>query len=99
MVGKCELCGRENELNEHHLIPKSNHKNKWFKKNFTLEDMKNCKIWVCKDSCHPTIHKFISEKDLGRYYNTLELLKEHTEIKKFIQWVSKQTGKIKKTLK
>ena len=31
-------------------------------------------IMVCKHDCHPAIHKFISEKELGRKYNTIELL-------------------------
>lgn len=97
MLGNCELCGRENELNEHHLIPKINHKNKWFIKNFTKDDMKNRKILICEHDCHPTIHKFLTEKELGRYYNTKELLLSHPEIAKYVEWIKKQTGKIKKT--
>jgi len=39
MENKCELCGRENVLTFHHLIPVTLHKNKWFKKNYTREEM------------------------------------------------------------
>jgi len=46
MIGNCELCKRENELTFHHLIPRTNHKNKWFKKNFTREEM-NQGINIC----------------------------------------------------
>lgn len=97
MLGICELCGRENELNEHHLIPKINHNNKWFVKNFTKDDMKYRRIWVCEHDCHQTIHKFINQKDLGRYYNTKELLLSHPEVLNYVEWIKKQTGKIKKT--
>lgn len=98
MLGNCELCNRQNELNEHHLIPKINHSNKWFIKHFTKEEMKNRKLWLCKDDCHSTIHKFFTEKELGKFYNTKELLLAHPKVKKYIEWVKKQTGNIKKTL-
>lgn len=99
MEGKCELCGRELPTTEHHLIPKTNHSNKWFRKTFTLEDMKSRKIDACVD-CHPAIHKFIpSEKELGRNYNTLEKLLAHPKIAKFVEWVKKQDGKQSKTKK
>ena len=39
------------------------------------------------------------EKDLGRYYNTKKLLLAHPEIAKFVKWVKKQNGKVKKVMK
>jgi hypothetical protein len=93
MKGKCDLCNRELPTTEHHLIPKTNHKNKWFRKNFSIKDMRTRKIDACAD-CHPAIHKFIpSEKELGRYYNTLEKLLAHPQISKFVEWVKKQDGR------
>lgn len=89
----CELCKRELPTTEHHLIPRKNHNNKWFIKNFSKEEMKNRKIDVCGD-CHSAIHKFIpSEKELGRKYNTSEKLLSHPKLAKFIEWVKKQDGK------
>ena len=44
---KCELCGRENELNFHHLIPTSQHTNKWFRKNYTYEQLQEG-IYICE---------------------------------------------------
>jgi len=89
MTGKCELCERENELTFHHLIPKSQHTNKWFKKNFTREEMATG-INICKHDCHKYVHKSINEKELGRSFNTLEKLLRHPKIKKYIKYIQKQ---------
>jgi len=89
MMGKCELCGRENELTFHHLIPVCLHKNKWFKKNYTREEMSKG-INVCKYDCHREIHNIISEKELGRSFNTLEKLLRHPKIKKYIKYIRNQ---------
>ena len=53
----CEMCEREMLCNEHHLIPRTNHKNKWFLKHFTIDDMKTRKLMTCYD-CHSDIHRF-----------------------------------------
>lgn len=93
MKNKCVLCERELPTTEHHLIPKTNHNNKWFKKKFKKEEMKNRKINVC-DDCHSAIHKFIpNEKELGKNYNTIEKLMSHPNLKKFIEWVKNRDGK------
>ena len=83
---KCELCGRENICTKHHLIPRTNHKNKWFKKNFTKDEMIKT-IYLCKYECHPYIHSIISEKELGRKYNTLDKLKRHFLVNKFVIYI------------
>ncbi len=87
----CELCERDMITDSHHLIPRSNHKNKWFKKNFTKEEM-NKRLELCGD-CHPAIHQFITEKELGKKYNTKEKLLTHPDVLKFVKWVSKKIGK------
>ncbi len=84
--GLCELCGREKPLTFHHLIPKKVHKNKWFRKNFSKEDRLFLGIDVCRE-CHDHIHVIFSEKELGRQFNTLELISSHPEIIKFVQWI------------
>ena len=88
-MGKCELCGRENELTFHHLIPKSQHKNKWFKKMFTREEM-NQGINLCKDDCHKELHRLIGEKEMGRSFNTLQKLLRHPKVKKYVKYIQKQ---------
>ena len=87
----CRLCGRitKGGTTEHHLIPRTCHKNKWFKKNFSRERMAET-ISLCRD-CHRELHKQVPrEKELGRYFNTVESLLAHEEIGKFVAWVSKQ---------
>ena len=87
-MNKCELCGRDSQvLTFHHLIPRCLHSNKWFKKRYTREQLSQG-IMICKDDCHKMIHKFISEKELGRSFNTLEKLKRHQKVKKYIRWIS-----------
>lgn len=88
---KCELCGRENVCTFHHLIPRTNHKNKWFKKNFSREEMAKG-IYVCKYDCHREIHNLIFEKELGKSYNTLKKLKAHKNIAKYIKFIQKRPG-------
>lgn len=87
----CQLCGRQLKkgTTEHHLIPRACHKNRWFQKNYTREEMRNT-INTCSD-CHRAIHRFVPrEKELGRHYNTLPSLLSHPEIAKFVEWVSRQ---------
>ena len=86
----CGLCQRRvRSTSEHHLIPRTCHSNKWFKKRFTRKQMQTT-IPLCRD-CHRAIHDLIpSEKDLGRRYYTVELLSNHPKMAKFLQWVRKQ---------
>jgi len=86
---KCELCGRENVCTFHHLIPKCLHTNKWFKKNFTKEEI-SAGIYICKYECHREIHTLIPEKELGKNYNTLEKLLAHENIAKYIKFKTKE---------
>lgn len=86
---RCALCERVvARTTRHHLIPVTLHKNKWFRKNFTREEMHTV-VPLCRD-CHRTVHKFISHKGLGREYNTIEKLLEHPKLGKFVEWVSKR---------
>jgi hypothetical protein len=81
----CQLCECEEVHNFHHFIPRTLHSNKWFKKRFSREEMRQG-IEVCK-SCHQAIHSLIpDEKDLGRHYNTKPLLLAHPEIRKYVRW-------------
>ncbi|MEO1615530.1 MAG: hypothetical protein AAFV88_06755 [Planctomycetota bacterium] len=87
----CRLCDRVTRrgTTEHHLIPRTCHSNKWFKKNFSREQMRTT-ISVCHD-CHRAIHRFVPrEKELGRDYHTIELLLQHEQIARFVAWIRKQ---------
>lgn len=95
MEGKCELCEREMETTSHHLIPKQVHSKSWCKNMFTREDMKNRRADLCRD-CHPTVHRFFKHKELAREYNTVEKLLMNEKVQNYVEWVRKQTKKIKK---
>ena len=89
---QCELCQRllKRGTTKHHLIPRTCHKNRWFKKNYTREQQRET-VDLCHD-CHGAIHRMIpSEKELGRYYNTLELLRAHPAVAKYLVWIVKQS--------
>ncbi|MEM7734759.1 MAG: hypothetical protein AAF267_03130 [Deinococcota bacterium] len=85
----CDLCEREQLLTYHHLIPRTNHSNKWFKKNFDKRDMTHRGLWLCR-ACHKMIHKTFAEKELGRHYNTLSALAQAPQIARFVDWVKTQ---------
>lgn len=81
----CELCHAELAYNFHHFIPRTLHSNKWFKKRFTREQMREG-IDVCK-ACHLAIHDLVpDEKQLGRHHHSLELLLAHPQIARYVQW-------------
>jgi hypothetical protein len=88
-VSNCKLCNRVKVLTFHHLIPVTLHKNKWFKKHFEKMDLKTRGLMICKD-CHSYIHKIFKPKELGKYYNTEEKLRENEKIAKFIIFVRKK---------
>lgn len=76
----CPLCERvlgRVSVSNHHLIPKS----KGGKYTDTI---------LLHHICHQKIHSVFSEKELKEHYFTVERLREHEEMQKFIKWVSKQ---------
>ena len=86
---KCELCNRENLLNFHHLIPVSQHSNRWFKQRYTRSELSQG-INICANECHKEIHRIIPEKQMGKFYNTKKLLMTHPKIKKYLKWVNRR---------
>ena len=81
----CQLCNREEAHNFHHLIPRTLHSNKWFKKRYTRDELRQG-IDLCK-ACHRAVHDLVpDEKELGRDYNTLERLRRHPKIDKYLRW-------------
>jgi hypothetical protein len=76
---KCPLCQRElipgKSVDEHHLIPKT------FKGSETV---------TLHKICHRKIHATFTERELEKFYNTIDLILENEEIQKFVKWVSKK---------
>lgn len=85
----CEFCTREVATTFHHLIPRTLHTNKWFRKNYTLDYMKTHGVNLCRE-CHDFIHRSWDEKHLGRVLNTKEKLLEEEKLLKFLGFIKKQ---------
>lgn len=81
----CALCGSDQFITFHHLIPKSCHGNKWFKKHFDKTDMRERGIDICR-RCHSFIHKKFTEKTLGKELNTLENITSNQTIRAYLKW-------------
>lgn len=87
----CELCECSSCYNFHHLIPRTLHSNKWFRRRRSREQMARG-LWLCK-GWQKTIHELISsEKELGRHYNTREKLADHEGIAKYLRWKRRRSG-------
>ena len=85
----CDLCNIEAATSFHHLIPRTTHGNKWFKKRFTRQEMQQG-MNVCR-GCHKSMHTLIpSEKELGKDFNTKEKLLAHGGIAKYVAWKQRQ---------
>lgn len=71
----CPICDRsipESQKDAHHLIPKS-------KGGKTTEYLHRI--------CHKQIHALFTETELAQQYHHAQILREHPEMMKFIQWV------------
>ena len=77
----CPLCGRvipKDVLQSlHHLIPK-------------LKGGKGGETVLLHHLCHKEIHASLSETELAVEYNTIEKLKTHPRLERFITWVAKR---------
>jgi len=86
----CELCDRATgDLTRHHLIPRTRHANKRNKKAFDRADVHHRIAMLCR-ACHKQVHAVLTEKQLEREFNTLDLLRSHPDIARFVAWARKQ---------
>ena len=72
----CPICDRpipDSQKDAHHLIPKS-------KGGRVTEYLHRI--------CHKQIHALFTETELANQYHHAEILREHPEMRKFIQWVA-----------
>ena len=76
---KCPICSREmiegKSIDDHHLIPKT---------------FKGKEIIALHKICHRKLHSVFDEREMLKYYNTVERLLENKEIQKFVKWVAKK---------
>ena len=86
----CELCGRRvAELERHHLIPRARHRNKGNRRRFGRDEAHGRVAMLC-GPCHRTLHATFAEKELERDYNTLEAIRAHEAIRKFVRWIRRR---------
>lgn len=74
----CPLCDRgipPAQRDAHHLIPKSKGGRET--------------AWLHR-ICHRQIHALFTETELQRQYSSVEALKEHPEMNRFLAWVKKK---------
>lgn len=85
----CGLCRSESAHSFHHLIPRTLHSNKWFKKRFTREELRSG-VELCRQ-CHNAIHDLIpDEKELGRHFNTVQKLLAYARVANYVEWKRKK---------
>lgn len=73
----CPLCDRPlTEVRErHHLVPRS---------------LGGREVVELHPICHRKVHTMLTEKEIRDGFPTIEALREHPEIAKFVKWVRKQ---------
>ena len=89
----CPLCNRARPLTLHHIIPLSLRHRKTVRERFSSEELAE-RLSICRD-CHNAVHHFITNKELTQRRFDLEELRAHPEIAKYVQWASKQDGRIR----
>ena len=85
----CELCGRDQPLTFHHLIPRKVHGKRRFLRRYSKAEMKNRGLYLCRP-CHAGLHDLIGEKELGERFNTREDLLAHEGVARHVAWVARQ---------
>ena len=87
--GECALCGRTVErLTRHHLVPRTRHKNKKNKKTFDRREIHHT-VGLCPP-CHRHVHTVLDNKELERDFNTVEALRSHPDVERFVAWIGKK---------
>ncbi|WP_411675083.1 HNH endonuclease [Deinococcus radiophilus] len=80
----CALCERTVlRLTEHHLIPRSQGRRRGHK----VAELPT--VMLCP-ACHKFLHRTFSNAELESEYSSLEALRSHPDVQKFVAWVRRQ---------
>ena len=85
--GLCELPDRP--LTKHHLVPQSRAQNTRVKREAAAE--RHITMRIC-DDCHRQLHVLFHLKELALELNTLEKLRAHPAVQRWISWHRKRRG-------
>ncbi|PSN18060.1 HNH endonuclease [filamentous cyanobacterium CCP5] len=78
----CQLCDRPVEkLTVHHLVPRQHTKRRRQDPGPTVD--------ICA-ACHKQIHTLFDNRYLAQELNSLDRLRSHPRMEKFLAWVRKQ---------
>lgn len=85
MFKTCPICDREvgGEMELHHLKPAT-----FSTRTKEVHDKNN--LVLIHRICHRKIHATFCERELLSHYHTVERIREHEEIIKFVKWISKK---------
>ena len=87
-LGRCELCGRQQPLTFHHLIPRKVHRRPRFRKHYSREQL-NQGIELCR-LCHRAVHRLYSEMELAQRLNSLAALRADPAVARHLAWAARQ---------
>jgi hypothetical protein len=73
-------------LTRHHLIPRTRHHNKRNRREFDRAAVKET-VGLCRP-CHSQVHALLTEKELEREWNTIEIIRAHPEVARFVEWIA-----------
>ncbi len=78
-LNNCPLCNRElaEPTVRHHLLPPS-------------KGGRDTPTIVMHKICQNKVHAVFTETEQKNYYHTIERIREHEEVAKFIKWVSRK---------
>ncbi len=80
----CALCGREvPQLTEHHLVPRSQGR----RRGVPVAELPT--VLLC-GPCHKFLHRTFSNAELAAEYPTVEALRRHPEVERFVRWLRTQ---------
>ncbi len=72
----CELCGRRvSDVSKHHLVPRS--------------EGGELTVDLC-GPCHKTLHSFFTNRTLARELSSLEAIREHPDVQRYLAWIRKR---------